>query len=122
MKNKNNFVSFSIIIVSILSLIIMIPFSSKEIAAYEWICKYIGGSVITVILSIISLVFIKKEELNKKIGIIGQIVPITIIISSLMLLLAQYEIKFGNDQWIQMFTIDCVVAVAFIILSFILIF
>ena len=121
MKNKNNFVSLSIIIVSILSLVILIPFNSDGIVAYEWIGKYIGISAIVLILSIISQVFSKKEKLNKKIGVIGQVTPITITISSLLLLLAQYEIKFGNDQWMQMFTIDCIFAVAFIILSFVLI-
>ena len=121
MKNKNNFVSLSIIVVSILSLVILIPFNSDGIVAYEWIGKYIGISAIVLILSIISQVFSKEEKLNKKIGVIGQVTPITITISSLLLLLAQYEIKFGNDQWMQMFTIDCIFAVAFIILSFVLI-
>ena len=121
MKIKNLFVSLSVVVMSILSLLVLVPFNSEAIKAYEWVIKVVLFGIASLGLSLFIIIGTEKGKNNENVAFIGQNVVISIYIQSMLLSLAQYEIKFDVEAWMPMFTVYCILSIIFILVSFVFI-
>lgn len=117
MRKHNKLISLFVFFSTIILIFTVVPFSKKMIADYEWIIKFILLPLIVLAISIYNY----KSNEDNQIKVISTIFPITSYIGGSFLFLASIEMREHSVGWMNNLTLYICAAIAFIILSIIIV-